>query len=417
MTSQQPNGLLKALALAGVLGSAAASAAPGDHIRSGNLTVTPSVRLGFDYRSNAFRAATDPQGTGGAVIAPGVKAHLKEKEVDFNLGASYSIQKYLFLGGVDDTGARRQLISNLDRFNNIQLDSGLKVKSQPVGATLGYNLVLRNNPSDIDLDSDDPYTTQFRNAVNAGLDISPGAALTITPGFAYTWTQYFVPSNDAVREAFNTKSAYRPRINLSYRFLPRTAFVSSVSYTLNRWKDNAPEVDGATLPVNDSGLGRAEVGVRGRLTERLKVVLSAGSGFGKFSDGLSLNPLTGLVAVVAGTYNVMPNHSVNLGFRKSFFDSFFTNSVSVASIQGGWNGKYGEKLNSSLSLGTRFETYDGPITRNDQVTRLNANLGYNFTNWAQANVGGGWLQRRSDPDHPEVEYDDVNVRLNAVFTY
>lgn len=417
MTSRQPKRLLNSVAVAGLLLSTGAAAAPGDHIRAGNLTVTPSLSAGFQYRSNAFRQTSNPQGAGNGVLTPAVVAKLQSKDVSFELNGRYGLQKYLFLTNVDDPAARRQRISALDRFNNVNLGTGFKVTTQPVGVHADFALALVNNPSDLDLNSDDPYTTQFRNELNTGIDFSPGPALQISPGFSYTWTQYFVPTTDAVRDPFNARNSYQPTLDVVYRFLPRTSFVANASYSFNRWADNAPEAGDGAIQVNDSDLGRVTAGVQGRLTERLKVVLSAGTGFGKFSDGLPLGALPGLIAVVSGTYDVLPEHSVTVGYRKSFFDSFFTNSVSVSSFEGRWNGKYGEKLSSNLALGTRFERYDGDSVdnRRDQVTRLNAGLAYKFNSWAGMGVDGGWLQRRSTAT--AAEYDDIRAGVNAVFTY
>ncbi len=417
MFVRQPAGLLLGLSLVSFLAASPALAAPGEHIQSGGLTITPSVQLGMFYRSNAFRRQTDPQATGFGALTPAITASADGPDVQFNLGARYTLQKYLFLSNVADPAVRRERISNLDRFNNVGINANLVILPKSVvGFTTRYRLALRNNPSDINIDADDPYTTQFQNAVGAGLDIRPGPALTVTPGFDYVWTQYFVPTNDAVRDPFNVRNAYGPRLDATWRFLPRTNFVFRSQYRFNRWSDNTPNIQGAQIAINDSNLGRVEAGIQGRLTERLRVVFRLGSGFGKFIDSTSLRPGQGLLAVLQGSYDVTEAHNVSLGVRKSFFDSFFTNVVSLVAINASWRGQYGDKVSSDLQIGTRFETYDGPVTRNDQVTRLNLGVDYNINAWAQAGIRGGWLQRRS-PSAPAVEYDDINAGLAVTFTY
>ncbi|MCB9671758.1 MAG: outer membrane beta-barrel protein [Alphaproteobacteria bacterium] len=417
MTLRQPVRLLKSLSLFFALASSSAIAAPGDHIRSGNLTVTPSLGVGLTYRSNAFRTPTNPMGTGFGALTPGVTVSSESRDLKLALGGSYTLQKYLFLTNTPDVDARRERISNLDRFNNVNLDASFSaLPSGTVGFGGQYQLVLRNNPSSVDIDSDDPYTTQFRNNLGAHLDLRPGPALTISPGFGYTWTQFFLPTNDAVRDPFNTRNAYVGRVNANWRFLPRTSAVMLASYTANRWADPNPSSGGAVTTVNNSNLGSIQAGVQGRVSERLRVVLRAGSGFGGFQNSTSLGFVNGLQAVVQGTYDVTEQHNVMLGFRKSFFDSFFTNSVSVASIVAGWNGKYGDAFSSSLNIGTRFEHYDGPVTRNDQVTKLDLGLKYDVNEWANVGLQGGWLQRRS-PSAPAAEYDVIDAGVQATFTY
>lgn len=419
MLFRQPFRLLKKISVVaagtGLLLSTA-SAAPGDHLRAGNLTVTPSIGFGFGYRSNAFRTASDPSGSGVGTVRPSVDASLVTPDVKFNLGANYTAQKYVFLTNTAPA-VRANRIAALDRFNNVMANAGMVVApTGPVGLSLAASTRLNNNPSNIDLDSDDPYTTSFANSVSAGLDLRPGPALEITPGFGYSWTQFFVPDADADREPFNARSSYGPTLNAAWRFLPRTNLVFSSKYTVNRWETNTPSIGGATVAVNNSGLGRASIGVQGRITERLRLIARIGSGFGKFQNSTSLGAVNGLMGALQATYGVSDSHSVSAGIRKSFFASFFTNSVSVVAITGGWNGRYGDKLTSSLNLGTRFEHYDGPLTRNDMVTQLRAGLGYKINNWSHTGINAGWLQR-SSPENPSVEFDDVNVGANINFVY
>jgi hypothetical protein len=422
MLSRQPFRLSKCAATAalialGSFASGTAAAAPGDHLRAGNLVVTPGLGVGLEFRSNAFRTPSNPSASGIGVLIPRVQAKLEGPDVLFTGQARYSLQKYLFLSNTPDA-VRAQRIAALDRFNNFSVNAGLDVaRGGPVGLQLNANSTLNNNPVNIDLDSDDPYTTSFNNVVGAGLVLRPGPALSITPGFQYRWTQFFVPENDANRDPFNTRQSYVPQLNAAWQFLPRTRLVFNSSYTLNRWADQTPEIGGANVAVNNSNLGRATIGVQGRITERLRLLANVGSGFGRFVNSTSLGAVDGLLANLQASYAVTEQHSINAAVRKSFFDSFFTNSVSIVALSGGWNGSYGDnKLVSNLTIGTRFEDYDGPLQRRDQVTNINARLGYNFTPWAQGNLGGGFLQRAS-PDNPLVEFEDVNVRAQMNFTY
>lgn len=419
MSLQQPFGLLmKCGSVALLLASASpAFAAAGDHIRSGSLVVTPKLGVGLQYRSNAFRTQAEPAATGLGTLTPGVDAVADTPDVNFRLGGSYTLQKYAFLTNNGSPDERAERISSLDRFNTFAVNANLDIlPSGPVGLYVKDRIGLQNNPSDIDIDSDDPYSTQFRNELSAGLSIRPGPALEFQPGFRYGWTQFFVPDEDAQRDPFNTRNAYTGVLRATWSFLPRTNFVFNSEYTVNRWSDSLVDINGAALAVNDSGLGRVDAGIQGRLTERLRLIARVGSGFGSFSDDSRLDAVHGLLAALQADYKVAESHSVSAGVRKSFFDSFFSNSVSVVSLQGAWTGRYGESFTSMLNIGTRFEDYDGPTDRRDQVTKLGLGLGYDINDWSNLRLNGGWLQRRS-PSSPGSEYDDVNLGLQANFQY
>lgn len=416
----QSSGLRKiGLALGLLLGAAGtAEAAPGDHLRAGDAVITPRLQLGFLYRSNAFRSETNPQGTGGLRVAPGLGVGLETPQVTFGFDGEYVLSKFLFLGNPENVG-RDQInaqIANLDRFNSFNVEANLKaLKDRQVSLRLGDTVLLQNNPNDSVPESDDPYATQLRNNLTGGLIIRPGPALSVDVGGKYNYGVFFVPSSLDQRDPFNRRHAYGPTLDVKYNFLPRTAYVFDGAFTWNSWADQNPDLGGIAIPKPNSRHLQMRTGIQGRITERLRVVGKVGFGFAWYDDGVNLTPLNGLLVAVQGDYRVTEKHDVTLGYRKNFVDSFFTNAAAHNSLYARWKGAYGPRVTSNLQYALRFENYTGGIERNDIVNQLNLGFDIKAQEWLSTGLSGGWLGRISTD--PQVEYNDVRVQLGATFTY
>lgn len=406
------------LGLVGLLSNTAV-AAPGDHIRVGDdFVITPDVDVGFEYRSNAFRADQAAQGTGALRVAPGISITGQTPSVTFGLDGEYSLRKYLFLANPENLPQEEiaQRIANLDRFNDFAFGAKLSaLRDRTVGVSLADRVILRNNPNDNVIDSDDPYATQIRNTLNGGLDIRPGPALHIQLGGQWAHSVFFVPTDEVRREAFNVRDSYGPNTQVKWMFFPRTAFVFNASYMINNWQTAQPDLAGGTITVPDSQAIKVDTGVQGRLTERLRLLARVGFGAQIFEEGPNLTAPNALLFTLQGDYDVADGHKITAGYRKSFSDSFFTNSVSLNALYARWRGQYAGNLSTNLEIGTRFEGYTGATERKDIVTQLGAGVHYKIQEWASAGVDGGWLQRASTDDI--VEYDDVRVLVGGTFTY
>ena len=381
--------------------------------------VTPRLGLGFEYRSNAFRADTDPQGTGNFQVAPGVDVVAETPSIMFGLNGTYVLNKFVFLtnpdGALSSDEISRQ-ITRLDRFNTFNVGVNFHaLRDRQVSFKLQNTTLLQNNPNDSVPDADDPYATQFRNSLSGTVPIRPGPALTVEPGAMWNYADFFVPSALDQRESFNRRQTYGPTLNAAYNFLPRTAFVFQGSFLWNNWNDNNPTVGSLTFPTPNSRMMRLQVGVQGRITERLRAVARVGYGYAWFDSDGNLPAADGLLVDLQGDYSVTEQHRVALGYRKGFIDSFFTNAAGINTVYARWNGAYGKRVTSSLQYGLRFENYTGAIERNDIVNQLNLQVNVNATDWAQINLNGGWLGRLSSAD--EVEYNDVRALLGATFQY
>jgi hypothetical protein len=307
-------------------------------------------------------------------------------------------------------------ISNLDRFNDFNFGAKLQaLRDRAVGVHLADRALLRNNPNDTDIESDDPYATQIQNVLSGGLDIRPGPALELGLSGNWSHTAFFVPTNEQRREVFNVRDRVGPELNVKWLFFPRTAFVFNASYNTVLWRDADPDVAGGTITVPNSQAVKIDTGIQGRLTEKLRLLARVGFGAQIFQEGANLTPGNGLLFTLQGDYDVAEAHTVTLGYRKNFTESFFTNSVALNALYGRWKGSYANRVTTNLELGTRFESYNGSTERNDVVTQLNAGFDVKVQPWASVGLEGGWLQRRSTDDL--VEYDDVRGLLGARFYY
>ncbi len=420
MRSAQSNGLRQyGLALLGLLLTTTAGAAPGDHIRAGDFVITPDLDLGFEYRSNAFRADTNPQSTGAFRVAPGLSITAETPQVVFGLNAEYGLRKFLFLtnpdGALSSDEISRQ-ITRLDRFNEFDVGANIHaLRDRQVSFKLSDNILLRNNPNDSVPDADDPYATQLRNSLRGTVPIRPGPALTIEPSGFWNYATFFVPSSLDQREAFNTRNSYGPQLDVAYNFLPRTAFVFQGQFVWNSWVDNNPTIGSLSFPTPNSRQLRLQVGIQGRITERLRIITRAGYGYAWYDAGANLPALDGLLLALQGDYDVTEQHKVSLGYRKNFVDSFFTNSAGHNTIYARWQGAYGKRVTSRLEYALRFENYTGAVERNDIVNQLNLGISVKAQEWVAINLNGGWLGRTSTAD--EVEYNDVRALLGATFQY
>lgn len=402
------------------LASATALAKPGDHIRLGKTVITPSLSLGFQWRSNAFRADTQPQAAGNLNITPKVSALLDTPDVNFVLDAAYTARKFVFITNPQGFGddERRSQIRALDRFNSVS--AGLKIdglRTRQVGLNLSERFIVANNPNDRDVLEENPYVTQIRNTVSGGVSVRPGPALSVGLNANWGWARFFEPGIEGPRRALNTRNTYGPSLQVKWLFLPRTAWVFNLSYTYNNWSNENVDPNTGTQ-VTDSHFIRGTTGLQGRLTERLKVVARVGYGTGLYfrSNDPGTSGLGGILVALQGTYTLTDRHNISAGYRKTFFDSYFTNVNQVNAVYARWNGKYGSRFSSSLSYGLRFENFRGLVARNDIVNQLSLGLGVKIAEWWNVNANGSWVQRRSR-EQDLVEYDDFRAGLSTTLLY
>ncbi len=454
--------------LASALWSGAAAAAPGDHIRSGNAELTPAIGVWGGWRSNVY--LQEGELGGGVPVQPGafieVKPSLKLKvesqDVKLKLGAAYSPRLYL-----------NSELSNLNRFSFFDVGGQLHLlPSSVVGLKLNeaFNIFGRETEAE---SADWAYLTVLDNSASGYLSVHPGSSMEIDLGGRFDFTDYKTDedTNPLVTgqggalglASLNSRMAYGPRAALSWKFLPKTAYLFEYSQSWYRWKDNflyargdglnpSPENNfNAYLGIPDSMELRLSTGLRGRFTEKLilglqlglvrmtydeqsviddaadsAVGVDLGNDTNASAQGFDQDLKAGLGVDAEIGYDFVKDNRVTLGYRRDYADIYFTNFVAYHQFTVAYSGLVAERLKPELSMSLRRETYQGEIARLDNFLRFRGDLTYKITKYLDVS-GGAWWTQRASVDTPgddalldangSIEYDDVNVHLGLTFTY
>jgi hypothetical protein len=422
--------------LVGLLATTSSSAAPGDHIQVGNKgELVPSVDLGMEYRTNVYRTEVAPTGGANMRLAPGIDLMSSTDQNDFSLGGQWELRKFLFVGADEETGLTQQeRVANLDRYNDFRFDARADtLKDQVVGFRLSDRIALKNNSVDAEY-ADAPFSTQFRNQLDGGLRVSPGPALSLVLGGGWAYDDFLLPAGEGEDRQFNTRQTYGPSLKAKWDFLPRTGLLFDFEYMMHRWAETAvvTGADGAesefgdAIAVPNSDHIKTELGIQGRFTERLSLVVVAGYGLANYdADGsgavadlgdiaASVEGADGILASVNGQYLMGQSTFWSFGYSRDFMDSFFTNYSAYNFLHTSLRGKYGDVV-PSARYSARFENYNGEVVRSDLLSKVELDLGYEIRSYASISGGVWWQQRASNQDN--VEYDDFNIHLMGTFAY
>lgn len=419
--------------LVGLLAGPAAWASPGEHIRAGDAVITPSVDVGVEHRTNVYRTDADNPRQGTNIrISPQLEVSAEGPDLAFSLAGAYELRKYL-----------QPELANLDRYSDFNVDANLEVlREQVLGFELNNSTGLRNREVERTF-ADAPFHTQFRNQFEGNAVVHAGPVLEFDLGGFWIYDDYFVP--DVEQEGtrpFNYRHAFGPKAGAQWRFFPRTAFVVEGDLSFNRWNNNwVPTANansdlGAFLALPDSTSWRAQAGVRGRVTDRLVLVIMGGYGGATYdettvtADGggaadetaefaVDVRGLDGLLVTTQATLELSRDAEdrVSIGYRRSFEDSWFTNYLAYDEVYGTFDAVFGTRLGAHLSARVRLEDYTGEVERNDMMLRGEADVSYGLQDWARITAGVWHTERTSEPLYPEVEYGDTNVHVMATVLY
>lgn len=442
----------------------AARAAPGDHIRSGEWVITPSLATGFEYHSNIYLADGIDNPVVGAPsweFDPRIELAYDVPDHHFETSAGYHLKKFIDFQPGDFAN-----VQNLDRLSDFDASLGLDaLKRSVVGVRIDDRFTVQNTPAELATSDVNANIVVTSNDLVGGVPVRPGSALEILPTAMLGIDNYNVPYD--LLEAYqdnpnlNNRFSYGPGLKATWRFLPKTSLLLQGSVTWNRWNDNlvaavGPDADpgiyGEYVGKPDSLFWRASGGLRGQLTSKLSAELTAGFGQGLYDEesvvadsglpgssaeidttGASLNEETfardlksfkeGLLVNAQVSWKPQKGQSLVLGYRKDYQDAFFTNYVAYNYIFARYEGTFWERLTANAEASFRVDAFHGEIARTDLDTKLQGGAAWKFNDWFTANAGVGWTQRacgdaacREDQFYAS-QYDDVWGALGVKLTY
>lgn len=413
----------------------AAWADPGDHLRAGSLEITPSLDVGAEFRTNVYRSEDGGVPAANLRVAPSLTVARSADDHDLRLIGQWELRKYLFEGATSTVpGFPPPSASSLDRFDQFAVSAGWTgFKQGVVGLHLAEDVRLVNFRADAEY-ADIPYSSNLRNQLRGAIRVSPGPALEISPGAGWTWDSYRIPSVNGSDRSLNSRNTYGPLLDVKWAFFPRTAVLANAEMVFVRWDVNEFSVAGGTdaevIAVPDSREVKANVGLDGRLTEKISAQFLFGYGEATYDEGTVTGGATGASADAGGSdgllfqgqvrYSFTPKtdeghgNSIAAGYVRDFESSFFTNYVQIDKIFVDTQARFGV-LEPSLRYELRFEDYTGSIERADLVHKAAADLRVRMTEWASFTTGGAWQSRASSD--AGVEYDDFNLHALATVAY
>jgi len=422
------------------IGSATADAAAGDHIRVGDATVIPSISLGAELRSNAYRQEIEPKAGANLLISTGVEIVTEGADVQMDLAAHHSLRKYF----------KPSLVA-LDRLNDFDLHAGLHaMKDRTVGLEISDQAFLYNDVGE------GSFHTRLFNDLSGEVVVRAGQAIEIRLGGGFLVDDYRTPGAAQYDgNHLNRKTTGNPKFGAKWAFFPRTAFVLDAEYQMNRWERNWLDATGQQtnwtsdvgniLGMPDSNHFKISGGLRGRVTPRLVLATLLGFGSADYqeqsvvddttslpagtlsaeldgsmmmfdADVTGLEHLLGLLQV---EYNLSEKHRIRAGYRKDFRDVFFTNYLSFHQFYLTATDMFGPRFQTKAGFSAFIESYKGELpsfaARDDVYLKADLNLSYLIQEWASVDLGLGWVERASTDNY--VEFDDFIVQLSTVMTY
>lgn len=451
--------------LAILAASPSAWAAPGDHIGNDDVQLIPAIELGAMHRTNVYLQEGEAGGgvpvTDGTAltVAPSLGIRAKNSDLAFTFDFLYEARKYL-----------QSEVTNLDRFNTIDLGAGLQLFPEgKVGFRVGDRFSITGHEAEDETGiSDSAYQQHLLNDLGAYITVRPGGPLEVDVGGKLQVDQWNVPeefkSSASNRDedlelesglsgpGLNSRLGYGPALEGKWRFFPKTAVVADFNYQWFNWTDNVVDAQGDGisreevgdyLAVPDGKMWRARAGLRGRVTPKLVVGVLAGfgqslysedsvteqaaelgiEGSGEFADSVGFGSdlksfPAGLLAEVEAEYEMIDNQAVFLSYRRDFQDVYFTNYVSYDRAMLGYKGLFAERVGVELSGTYRYERYLGEVSRDDHLIKADLSGEYMVKDYLTVGIGTGWIRRASaDQNHPEIEYDDVRFQGGVRFTY
>ena len=453
----------RAVALAFLLIAVPAAAEPGDHIRVGDAVITPSLTVGADLHTNVYLTDVDPEWAPDLTVSPKIHFDLDRPDFQTAFGIGYSARGY-----IDPDPEDAAHIANLNQFNNVDGSAGVNILRRAVlGFRADDHFQVTNTPAELATATGSANIVTTSNDLTGGVLVRPGSAIEIGGFGLYGFDGYNVPpgfseSTEAI--SFNNRASYGPRLDASWRFLPRTSLKGSTSVAWNKWDNNliraaGPEAEGLDygqyLGKPDSLAWRTMWGVKGQWTSKISAELSLGYGQMYYDeqtvldsaqaaalpassnelDLIDTSPTAenfardlrsfreGSLVLAQISWQALPKQTFNLGYRKDFQDAFFTNYVAFNYVYARYEGTVYDHLKLNGEVGLRVDAFHGEVARKDANWKAMVSGSYEVTTFTTVSLTGGWTERACGNTNCQsgsfetTEYDDFYGSAAVTFTY
>lgn len=416
----------------------------GDHIHVGQSEIIPSVQVATEYQTNPYLeegTADDPLNPGTSLkLRPQLQWNYNTNDLKLNTGFGWGMRQYLSsdLAGLNYYSDFDTLVQA-----NVLPDSN-------VGFKLTENLRNRARAADVgneeklaEADVIGATEANMRRLTNETLALvawHPGGALTADVGGHFLLDRYTFPERSVPEgeQADNEKLAFGPNVEIQWRFFPKTSLVFDASLEKFDWTPNVrvSDAEGSSATAKADGLGlQGSLGVRGRVTDKVSVNLMGGYGYISYNEdtiqsttgisadelaavGTDLKGLDGLIAIGEMVYTPSENHSVTLGARKEFADTYFTNYLDYVNLYGRYQGKFFDRLGVVGEVAFRMEDYVGTTNREDNFLRTRLDLAWRTTTFLDLGAGVIYTGRtNTDGSNDSINYRNVLAVFGATVTY
>ncbi len=447
----------------GLGASASAYAAPGDHIRVGDVTITPSVMTGIEAHSNLYLADGSDQSPEISAMAWVLKPRLElaaaGRVAKFELGAGYGLKKFIDFFPEDNFHPE-----NADRFSDFNVDFALSLLPQSrIGVRLDNKFGNENIPTEMPTAEGNGTANivHTSNDLLGGVQIRPGSALQIEVLGQLGVDVYDVPDElltTTTSATYNGRQQYGPVVGATWKFLPKTSLVANFSYNFLRWDNNlieavGPDIEGSSIGSfigkPDADAWRLSTGVTGQFTQKLAASAQIGFGMMTYDEQSVLDDplvgslvdssaelnlvgdetfatdtsaLDGLLISLQVSYAPLRGHTVTAGYRKDFQDAVFTNYVAYNYLFFRYEGTIQNRIGVGAEFSYRLDNFHGEVVRGDQNLLGKLSASYKVAPWLSAGASGSWSRRAcAEEDCADVyystQYDDLSGTLGLTFTY
>jgi hypothetical protein len=291
-------------------------AGPGDGLQAGSLVVHPRLSLTGEYDTNVFRQAEGELGVADLssapilYIAPGLGIQTEDPQaLDLNFDGELVWEQ--FFGGGNAIDSQTGLTGN----------AFLGAELNPNG---GFSFTIENN---FVHNSEEPTVTSasernwFRNSLGGIIGIHPGDdILRIDLGYHWNINQYYFDSALDL-----DKQQHVASFDMTWRFLPKTAFILESDLEFNRYETPTRGVQGSGLRNVDSMPVNVKGGLSGLISRRLSTKLLFGWEWGIYESGPDYSEPIGRAQFAFNWGNLSLDNHIAVHYERSFDDSTLSN--------------------------------------------------------------------------------------------